>query len=78
MRPLVGANVRFLRLFHNASVKQMNGALREVRISLVVRNHADRGAAGVQLLEQRHDGFAVARIKIAGWLIGEKNCRLAC
>src|SRR3977135_2799324 len=55
----------------------MDGAIRVLRETLVVRDHTDRGATGVQLLEQRHDGFAVARIEVARRFVGEKNGRLA-
>ena len=56
----------------------MDCAIGVLRKPLVVRDHADGGAAGVQLLEQCHDGFTVARIEVARRFVSEKNGRLAC
>src|ERR1051325_3354204 len=64
-------------VLNHASIKEMDGAIGVLRATLVVRDHANGRAAVVQLLEQVHDRFAVARIEISGRLIGEQNGRLA-
>ena len=46
-------------------------------VARIVRDHADRGAGLVQLLEQVHDGFAALRIEVARRLVGEQDERLA-
>jgi hypothetical protein len=43
----------------------------------VVRHHANRGAAGVQLFQQIHDGFAISGIEISRRLVGQKDGRPA-
>ena len=55
----------------------MNGAIGVLREMGVVRHHADGCAAGVQLLQQIHHRFAVARIKVPGRLVREQDGRLA-
>ena len=55
----------------------MDRAIRVFGETLVVRHHADGGAALVQFLEQRHDGFTVTRVQVSGRFIREKNGRLA-
>ncbi len=37
--------------------------------TLVVRNHANRGAALMQFAKQVHDRFAVMRIEVTGRLV---------
>ena len=46
------------------------GVLGEARI---VRDHANGRALAMQVLEQFHDGFAVARVQIAGGLVGQQD-----
>ena len=55
----------------------MNGAIGVLRKTRVVRDHADRRAARVQFLQQIHDGFAVARIEVAGRFVGQEDGRFA-
>ncbi len=43
----IGADARFLRLFDDTAVEQVNGALGEVGVALVVGDHADRSAVAV-------------------------------
>src|SRR6516165_4456801 len=45
--------------------------------TLIVGNHANCGAALMQLTEQMHDSFAVVRIEIASRLVREQNRRPA-
>src|SRR6185436_14807658 len=43
----------------------------------VVRGEADRGTAGVQLVEHLHHRFTALRIQVAGRLVGEDDRRTA-
>ena len=47
------------------------------RVAWIVRDHADRRAGRVELLEQIHDRLAAARIEVSGRLVREQNQRLA-
>src|SRR4030095_4433230 len=55
----------------------MHGAIGVLREALIVRDHANRGAALVQFSEQGHHCFSVARIKVPRRLVREQNCRSA-
>src|ERR1044072_2945261 len=55
----------------------MDSAIGMLRKTGVVRHHADGRAAVVQFLEQRHDGLAVARIKVGRRFVREEDRRLA-
>src|SRR6185503_14374264 len=46
------------------------------RIPGIVRHHADRGAAAVQLAEEVHDLLAVRRVEITRRLVGEEDRRV--
>src|SRR5256885_13734968 len=46
-------------IFHDATVEEMDCAIGVLGEPLVARDHADRGAALVQFLEQCHHGFTV-------------------
>ena len=65
------------RLVHNASVKQMDGAVGEARVARVVRHHADRRALTMKLVEELHHRFPVLRVEVPGGLVGEQDGRLA-
>src|SRR5262249_55112754 len=64
-------------IFDDATVKQMHGAIGMLSEALVMCNHANGGPALVQFLEQLHHRFAIARIKIARWFVGQQNGRPA-
>src|SRR5260370_7951460 len=49
-----GAHSRFLRLLDNSPVKQVNGAFGEIRVTLVVRNHADGCPLALQIPHHLH------------------------
>src|ERR1700687_1638904 len=49
--PALRSDVRFLRFLNDAAVEQMNGALREIRVLLVVRHHANGRAVAVQVAQ---------------------------
>ena len=51
-----------------------SACLREARI---VRDHADRRARAVEILEQVHHGLAVDRVEVSGRLVGEQDERRA-
>src|SRR4029450_522671 len=55
----------------------MHCAIGVLRETLIVRDHANRGAALVQFSEQVHHCFAVARIKVPRRLVREQNRRPA-
>ena len=46
-----------------------------LRETLVMRDHADRGAALMQFSEQAHDRFAIARVKVSSRLVRQQNRR---
>src|SRR5437867_9779859 len=46
-----------------------------LRETLVMRDHADRGAALMQFSEQTHDRFAIARVKVSSRLVRQQNRR---
>src|SRR6266566_756843 len=48
-----------------------------LRETLVMRDHADRGAALMQFSEQTHDRFTIARVKVSGRLVCQQNRRPA-
>src|SRR5690348_11891587 len=76
-RALLCADAGFLGLFDDPSVKQVNGALGEVCIALVVGHHADRRAVAMQIAQQFHDGFAVLRVQVSSRLVGHQDERVA-
>ena len=55
------------------AVEQIDRPIGVTREPLVVSDHADRSAVGVQLVEQGHDRVAVLRIEVAGRLVGEQD-----
>jgi hypothetical protein len=64
-------------LVYYAPVEQLYDPARMPRVASVVRDHADRSAAAVQLAQQVHHRFAVLRVEISRWLVGKKNCRVS-
>jgi len=46
-----------------------------VRVSFIVRDHADRRAAAVQLTQQPHHSFAVLGVEVAGWFVSKQDRR---
>jgi len=55
----------------------MDGALGEIGVALVVRDHADGRAVAVQVAQQLHDRFAVFGVQVSGGLVGHQNERIA-
>src|SRR6185295_4465399 len=64
-------------LLDDAAVEEVDRPLRVAGEARVVGDHADRRALVVQLLEQVHDLLAVARVEVAGRLVGVQDRRLA-
>src|SRR6266545_4248079 len=64
-------------VFDDLAIKQVNRAVSVLSKALVVGHHANGGPALVQFLEQLHHCFAIARIKIARWLVCQQNGRPA-
>src|SRR5437588_13117450 len=58
-------------VFNYTAIEQMHCAIRVLRETLVMCDHANRGAALVQFSKQIHDRFAITRIEIAGRLVGQ-------
>src|SRR5262249_44410325 len=71
------ASFRFVLCGHtvldDATIKQVYCAIRVLSETLIVRDHANRGATLMQLAEQMHDRFAVVRIEVTGRLVCEQN-----
>src|SRR5437899_3861157 len=63
------------RSLHHPPIPQVNDALAVSRIRLRVRHLHDRRPAAVQLREQLHDLLPLARVEIAGRLVGEDQGR---
>src|ERR1700730_9447314 len=55
----------------------MHCAICVLRETLVVCDHANCGATLMQLSEQAHHRFAIARVKVSGRLVCQQNCRPA-
>src|SRR6266566_4433379 len=53
----------------------MHGAVGMLGEALVVRDHANRRATLVQLPQEIHDCFAIARIKISRRFVRQQNSR---
>src|SRR4051812_8915940 len=61
-----------------ASVPHLHDSIRDARDSLVVGDHQDRLAAGVQAAEELEDLEAAAGVERAGGLVREQQGRLVC
>src|SRR5260370_32705000 len=75
--PRSGADASFLRFLHDAAIEQMNVALGEIRVPLIVRTHANGRAVAVQIAQQLHDRLAVLRIEVSSRLVSHQNQRIA-
>src|SRR5260370_1993301 len=75
--PRSGADASFLCLLDDAAIEQMNVALGEIRVPLIVRNHANGRAVAVQIAQQFHDRLAVLRIEVSSRLVSHQNQRIA-
>src|SRR5258707_4240006 len=74
---LVGSDAGFLGFFYDAAVEEVNGALGEVGVALVVRDHADGCAIAMQVAQQFHHGFTVLGVQVSGGLVSHQNERIA-
>src|SRR5260221_10537006 len=72
---------RAVRLRHgfrdDGAVEEVDPAGGARDIARIVGGDADRRAAGVQLFEHLHHGFAAGRVEVAGGLVGEHDGRTA-
>src|ERR1700681_984757 len=59
--------------FDDAPVEEMDVPVVVTRVAGIVRDHADRRAALMQLAQQIHDGFAALRIEIPGGLVRQED-----
>ena len=57
-------------LLNHPAVEQVNRSVRIAGVTRVVRDHADGGAAAMQLAQQIHHLLAILRIEISSRLIG--------
>ena len=55
------------------AIEEVNLALGVGGKAIIVRDHADGGAFGVQLCEELHDGFTVLAVEVSGGFIGEQD-----
>ena len=55
----------------------MDDAIGVLRVTRVVRHHADGGAAAMQFAQQFHHRFAVGRVEVSGRLVSEQDARLS-
>ena len=62
-------------LFDDAAVEEVDRAIGVRGVARIVRHHADRGAAAMQLAEQLHHRFAVRRIEVTRRFVGEEDER---
>src|SRR6267154_2373934 len=74
---LVGSDAGYLGFFYDAAVEEVDGALGEVGVALVVRDHANGGAIAMQVAQQFHHGFAVLGVQVSGRLVSHQNERIA-
>src|SRR5713101_785262 len=74
---LVGSDAGFLGFFHDAAVEEVDGALGEIGVALVVRDHADGGAVAVQVAQELHDRFAVLGVQVSRGLVSHQDERIA-
>src|SRR5215813_9382441 len=65
----------FYGFLNDASVKEMDGALRVPSETGIVRHHHDCGAIAMQAAQQFHDGLGIARVEISSRLVREQDRR---
>src|SRR5437667_7366969 len=77
LRRSISADARFLSLFDDTAVEQMDSALGEVGVALVVGDHADGGAVAVQVAQQLHHRFTVLGVQVSSGLVGHQDQGIA-
>src|SRR5918999_1406827 len=60
-------------LLDDSPVEQVDGAVGMALVPRIVGDHADRGAAAVQLAEQLHHGLTVHRVEVTRRLVSEQD-----
>ena len=60
-------------LGHYLAVEEVHFSLRVLGEARIVRDHADGRALAMQILQQFHHGFAVARVEVSGRFVGQQN-----
>src|SRR6266404_3978385 len=71
--PALCSDARFLRLLDDAAVKQVNGTLGEICVTLIVRNHANGRTVAVQIAQQLHDGLAILGVQVSRRLVSHQD-----
>ena len=66
-----------LGFVYDFAVEEMDGAFGVVGVTRVMGDHADGGAAWVDVLEKFHYGVAIFGVEVSGGLIGEENHGIA-
>src|ERR1700761_1316353 len=69
----LGGYADFPRFIDDAAVEQVNVALGEIGVALIVRHHANSGAVAMQVAQEFHDRFAVFGVQVTGGLIGHED-----
>src|SRR5687768_5769914 len=64
-------------LLHDTAVEQVNRAVSGRRVAGIVRDHADRRATAMQLVDELHHRLAVRRVEVTRRLVGQKEERIA-
>src|SRR5437867_1875874 len=64
-------------LFDDTAIEEVDAPFGVPRVAGIVRDHADRCAALVQLAQQVHDRLAAARVEVSGGLVREQDEWLA-
>src|SRR5277367_4569255 len=67
------ARVGFLRFFGDASVEEVNAAIGEVGVALIVSDHANGGAVAMEIAEEFHNGFAIFGVQVTGGLVSHQD-----
>src|SRR5277367_2845669 len=65
--------VGFLRFFGDAAVEEVNAAIGEVGVALIVGDHADGGAVAMEVAKKLHDRLAIFGVQVTGGLVGHQD-----
>src|SRR6185436_14286365 len=72
----LGPDLFLATLFDNASVEEVNRAIGVRGVPRIVRDHADGGAAAMQLAKQFHHGLTIRGVEVTRRLVGEEDERI--
>src|SRR5215510_4158218 len=64
----------YFQLFlHHASIEERNAAFSVAGESRIMRHHANGGTFAMQVAQQFHHSFRIARVQVSGRLIGQQD-----